>query len=138
MSSRGGPGLRKARGPGFFLREELTRLRSDDAAWREVFARADVVSEGAVQGGDWFGSTSIVLDLPEMPAEDLATVRSLAARCLHVRLRALRIARREAQSRAGASLLPSQCEIRFDDDSRGLRIDVDVQASLLTKRRARI
>lgn len=138
MSTRGGPGLRKARGPGFFLRENLTRLRSDDAAWREVFTRADVVSEGAVSGGDWFGSTSIILNLPEMPAEDLAMVRAVASRCLHVRLRALRIARREAQSRAGASLLPSQCEIRFDDDSRGLRIDVDVQASLLTKRHARV
>jgi hypothetical protein len=138
MTSRGGPGLSKAKGPGFFLRENLTRLRSEDACWRQVFARADVVSEGAVMDGAWFGSTSIVLHLPEMPAEDLTLVRALAARCLHVRLRALRIARREAQSRAGASLLPSQCEIRFDDDSRGLRIDVDVQASLLTKRHARV
>jgi hypothetical protein len=49
----------------------------------------------------------------------------------HSRVRALRIAHREAAARAPATLGSVQCELRTAADPRGLRIDVDVQAPLI-------
>jgi len=118
------------------------RVRSIDARWRALFEMADAVSEGSVReepGGDfWYGSTSMIVPFPEAmsPAEQ-EFLAAVASKDLHVRLRAVRIARREAASRAaglGRALGRSTCEMRFVVAPRGVRIDVDVQAPLIEGR----
>jgi hypothetical protein len=100
-----------------------------------MFDRADVVSEGSVreeaQGRVWYGTTSLIL--PASPA-DVAFYAAVAERDVHVRLRALRAAHREAASRAPGRLGRLSCEVRITADQRGVRIDVDVQAPLIERR----
>jgi hypothetical protein len=109
-------------------------LRATDPAWQMLFDRADTVSEGAVRheahGRVWYGSTSIILPTRTGEASFLAT---LAAFDMHVRLRAVRAARREACSRAPSRLGRVTCEIRVSTDARGVRVDVDVQAPLIER-----
>jgi hypothetical protein len=115
-------------------------VRASDASWRELFDAADVVSEGAVVAGGagpgWYGTTSLILALPEGEgADQRALLAAVAAKDVHVRLRAVRVARREAQLRAPSSLGRSSCEIRVVPEARGVRIDVDIQAPLIVGRR---
>ncbi|MBV9947445.1 MAG: hypothetical protein JOZ69_11390 [Myxococcales bacterium] len=112
-------------------------VRAADPRWRELFERSDTVSKGAVRdeeghGRMWYGSTSLIL--PASPGDDPGTLVALAARDLHVRLRALRAAHREACSRAPSRLGRVSCEMRFTADGSGVRIDVDVQAPLIEGR----
>lgn len=98
------------------------------------------MSEGAVKdergGRVWYGSTSLILGLPvETPVEERAFLLGLAEKDVHVHVHALRCAHREAQSRAPGLLGRSVCEVRFSDDPKGLRIDVDVQAPLIERRK---
>jgi hypothetical protein len=115
------------------------RVRATEGRWRALFDAADSVSEGSIRheaGGDvWYGSTSLILPLSgdATPAER-EFVAAVAARDLHVRVRALRLARREAASRAPGALGRTTCEIRVECVSRGVRIDVDVQAPLIEGR----
>jgi hypothetical protein len=113
------------------------RVRANDALWKEAFDLADSVSEGAsraeARGNVWYGSTSLILRLDAKSDEDRAFMVAVAARDLHVRTRALRVAVREASVRAGARLGRSQCEVRFAVDPGGVRIDVDVQAPFIEK-----
>jgi hypothetical protein len=81
----------------------------------------------------WYGSTSLILPSPEPETEMLV---HLAARDVHVRVRALRAARREACLRAPGRLGRLACEIHVARDPRGVRIDVDVQAPLIERRAA--
>jgi hypothetical protein len=130
-----GPGIVKARGAPFIEEREPHLVRATDARWRELFERADLVTEGApraeVNGRFWYGSTSLIV-----PAEapDAARLAAVATRDLHVRLRALRLARREACLRAPGRLGRLACEIRVGLHPRGVRIDVDVQAPLIERR----
>ncbi len=134
------PGLAKARQRGIVRIETVTRVRGDDAAWRALFERGDVMSEGRVGRGSrgeeiWFGTTSLIL--PMVREEDPRLrpfVASVAGLDLHVRLRAVRMATREAQSRAPGPLGTAACELSVGEDDRGLRIDVDVQAPLIASR----
>jgi hypothetical protein len=132
-----GPGIAKARGLPLVEERIVSRARGSDARWRELFDRADVVSEGSVKhevtGDVWYGSTSLVLVLPlaSCAPDTRAYLAAFAARDLHVRLRALRAARAEATLRAPQALGPSSCEIRVSEDARGVRIDVDIQAPLI-------
>jgi hypothetical protein len=119
------------------------RVRTTDALWRDAFETADAVSEGApreeARGHVWYGSTSLILHLSGEGATteaERAFVAAVAARDLHVRTRALRLAVREAAVRAGQAspghaLGRSKCEIRFAVDPEGVRIDVDVEAMLV-------
>jgi hypothetical protein len=134
------PGLAKAR-PAALIAVRFARLaRTTDARWRELFAKADTLSEGAVreerEGATWFGSTSLILVAPpDLEPEARRLFAAIAARDPHVRLRAIRTAYREATLRAPGPLGASVCEIRVTKDSRGVRIDVDVQAPLIGERR---
>ena len=117
-------------------------VRTTEGRWRDLFARADAISEGGVKdersGRVWYGMTSLILGLPvETPVEERAFLRALAEKDVHVHLHALRCATREAQSRAPGMLGRTVCEVRFSDDPRGLRIDVDVQAPLIERRRVK-
>jgi hypothetical protein len=132
-----GPGLAKARAVPLVLVRQPVLVRSSDSRLRELFARADVVSEGDVRdepgGRVWYGSTSIILPADDRDSPWLAAV---ASRDLHVRLRALRTAQREACLRAPARLGRFACEIHVLTDARGVRVDVDVQAPLIEGRAA--
>jgi len=115
-------------------------VRGTDATWKALFESADAVSEGSLvrEGASavWYGSTSIVLRMPETAsAPEAELMAAVASKDVHVRLRAVRIARREAQLRAPSSLGVSSCEIRVVPEAGRLRIDVDIQAPLIEGRR---
>jgi hypothetical protein len=114
----------------------MTLARAGDAVWRELFERADAVSEGQsrneAQGPVWYGSTSLILPLADATSEEARIFTAeVAARDPHVRIRAIRIAHREAALRAPGRLGTFSCEVRVAADPRGVRIDVDVQAPLI-------
>jgi len=106
--------------------------RPADGRWHDLFETADIVSEGSVRdeagGRVWYGSTSLLVRTEELPPAFLA---SLLARDVHVRLRAVRTAHREACLRAPVGLGRLDCEIRARPCQGGVRMDVDVQAPLI-------
>ena len=115
--------------------QTATRVRGTDVRWRDLVEAADVVSEGSARvearGNVWYGSSSLILRVPEASESERDFLAAVADRDVHVRLRALRVALREATVRAPAALGLSHCEIRVQSDARGVRIDVDVQAPLI-------
>jgi hypothetical protein len=135
VTGRRGPGLAKSREPALISATHGARVRASDVRWRALMETADVISEGAARreavGSAWFGSTSMILSIPQASEEERTFLAAVADRDVHVRLRVLRIALREATLRAPAPLGRSQCEIRVQSDERGVRIDVDVQAPLI-------
>jgi hypothetical protein len=132
------PGLAKARGLPFVLAQTTTLLSASEPRWRELFEHADIISEGCARqetaGRMWYGSTSLILTVPGADPGAPAMLATLAGRDIHVRLRAVRMARREASLRAPGRLGRLACEIQFSPDTRGVRIDVDVQAPLIERR----
>jgi hypothetical protein len=130
-----GPGLAKTRGEHLVSRRVSTWLRASDARFRALFEAADAVSEGSVRhepaGAVWYGTTSLALAWPAtLDPGAREAVAAIAARDPHIRLRAVRMAYREAALRAPGSLGRAVCEIRVAAREDGLRIDVDVQAPL--------
>lgn len=129
-------GLAKARLRRAFTLDTRTRARSEDSFWRDLFKSADVVSEGAVEreSSSYYGTTDIVVSFPaHFDFGDRAAHLAVARACVHVKLRALRVARREAQTRANTDLDASQCEIAFTEESSKLRIHVELSAKVLHK-----
>jgi hypothetical protein len=136
MGPRGGPSIVKARKPSLVSLDRRARLRVHEPVWRDLFDRADAVSEGSTRDEGarrvWYGTTSLILPLAlPFTHEERHFLAAVAARDLHVRLRAIRVAHREAQSRAPAPLDNATCEITVSNDPRGVRIDVDIQAPLI-------
>jgi hypothetical protein len=139
VSQRRGPSLAKTRTPPLVERHGGF-VRTTEGRWRELFADADAMSEGAARAeGEervWYGSTSLILELPvETSLEDREELLAIARKDVHAHVHALRCAHREAQSRAPGQLGRLACELEFKDDPRGLRIDVDVQAPLIERRK---
>lgn len=134
MAKMQGPGLARARQAPFYI--EKTLFRGQDTRLREAFAAADLISEGAVREGSrtYYGTTSIVLAVPQHEREQTAR---LARECVHMRLRAVRLARREAEVRSQVPLGAARCEVKIVPDQSGLRIDVDLEAPLLRKASSR-
>lgn len=133
------PGLAKIRAVPLVQRRSVELCTAHEGRWREILEAADVVSEGAARREGslsvYYGSTSVLLPrrsegglLPDLDIVSLAAVLRLDP---HVRLRALRIARREALTRAGAPLGSLDAEIRIDEAARGVVIAVEVTAKLL-------
>lgn len=138
---RRGPSLAKTRSPKL-VETGGPMIRTTEGRWRELFEQADAISEGATKEENdervWYGSTSLILELPvETSLEDRVKLLAIAKKDVHAHVHALRCAHREAQSRAPALLGRASCELRFSDDPRGLRIDVDVQAPLIERRRVK-
>lgn len=129
------PGLAKTRKAPLVEERNAQLARATDGRWRELIDAADLVTEGAArqepQGRFWYGSTSMILTTD---AGDAALLAGVASKDVHVRLRALRAARREACLRAPGRLGRLACEIRVKTHPRGVRIDVDVQAPLIERR----
>ncbi len=139
--ARARPGLRKAPRPPLVQARRLQVARAVDGRLRELLERADVMTEGkALQeaaGWVWYGSTSVILRLGGVPEEERTRFCAVARHDLHVRARVVRLAHREASLRAPRALGRVSCELRFLPAPEGLRIDVDVQAPLIERRRAR-
>jgi hypothetical protein len=129
------PGLAKVRALPLMLARSGVFVSVTDAQWRDLFDRSDVISEGSAReehhGRMWYGSTSLILPAT---AEDAPLLATLAAHDMHVRLRAVRAAHREAALRAPGRLGRVGCEIRVTCATRGVRIDVDIQAPLIERR----
>jgi len=139
VNEQRGPGLRKAR-PRFYTEHPTGLVRTSEGRWRDLFQQADAISEGGVkhdaEGPTWFGSTSLILRFPaDTPAHERTLLAQLARNDVHVRTHALRCARREAQSRAPAMLGRVACEVQIHEVAEGLRIDIDVQAPLIERRK---
>jgi len=108
-----------------------------------MFEAADTVSEGSVKiedgGAVWYGTTSVILAWPASLADSSRDfVAAVAAKDPHVRLRAIRLAHREACLRAPGALGRVECEVSVAAHADGLRIDVDVQAPLTLPRNAEL
>jgi hypothetical protein len=129
------PGLAKTRGWPLLQARQKLAVRTFETTWRDLFARADVISEGSVReepaGRVWYGSTSLILTAPE---EAAAVLVMLASRDVHFRLRALRMAHREASLRAPSRLGRLTGDIRVAFHAGAVRVDVDVQAPLIEAR----
>jgi hypothetical protein len=135
------PGLAKTTRVQLFQSRTLRLVASSDARWGELFDTADVMSEGAPRGEgserSYFGSSNIILLIaPEDPSQTVQSLAGAVARDPHVRLRAMRVARREAAQRADAPLDRVRTEITVSPCTTGVAVHVDVEASVLPDRRA--
>src|SRR6266545_3558939 len=136
----GRPGLAKTRQQPLFQIRDVRLAASSDARWSELFEKADVVSEGGAFGEGperaYFGSSNIVLLLrPERPGVTMEQLASAVALDPHVRVRALRMARREAEQRANGPLDRVRAEITVSPSPRGVAVHVDVHAQVFPDRR---
>lgn len=134
-----GPGLKKA-GPFPLVRTRHWQgWALSDYRVRELFESADIMSEGANRPDGavqvYYGTTSIRLawesaggPIPDAARRELATILPQDP---HARVRALRIACREALVRAGNPLEKIRAELRFEVTSDAIRIHVDVEAKHL-------
>ena len=138
LSSLKGPGLAKTRGYPLIATRTTLLARATDARWASLFERADIISEGAARHEDgnlrWYGSTSVLLPQPLLEDTEASLLLRVASHDVHVRLRAVRLAHREASVRAPWPLGRASCELRFQLATTGVRIDVDVEAPLLEER----
>ncbi|HMI85815.1 MAG TPA: hypothetical protein VK550_17080 [Polyangiaceae bacterium] len=135
------PGLSKTTHSKLFHSRTFRLIASSDARWGELFDRADVMSEGAARGEgserSYFGSSSIILLIaPEDADQTVQSLVTAVAHDPHVRLRAMRVARREAAQRANAPLDRLRAEITVSSCATGVALHVDVEASVLPERRA--
>ena len=111
-------------------------VQSIDYSWRELFEKADVVSEGAIRnepdGPVYYGSTSVLLATSlyggGYAESDRDAVLQLLSADPHARVRAVRIACLEAQLRARRSIGAVRAELTIRTDTRGVRVDIDVEA----------
>lgn len=139
------PGPRKAKADRLIRQRQVSLWRSSDYVVRQMFEMADVMSEGAARdettGPVYYGTTSIVLCVESrgghIPDAELATAAQLLLHDPHARVRAIRIAWREAQVRSSLPLGQLKAELSFSTLEHGLKIDIDVEAPqrLHTQRR---
>ncbi len=139
----GRPGLTKTRAEPLLSRRTVSLVKSSDYRVRQLFEKADVMSEGKVRedadGAVYYGSTSVRLlfsskggGIPDAQAHE---VLALLSNDPHARVRAIRIACLEAQVRARSPLSRVRAELFVHRDATGLRIDVEVEARLVDDNR---
>jgi hypothetical protein len=142
-----GPALKgpqKARRLPLLVTTSQRGFRLFDYRLRELFERADIISEGARKAtsatveadNTYFGTTNIVLTPYASDTSSLAIEPQLLVRIFawdpHVRLRALRIAYREARVRANGVIDRVRTEIVVSQAPLGIRIHVDLEARVLS------
>lgn len=138
-----GPGITKIRRPSPIARRVVALLRGEDAFWHLLLDEADVVSEGAVtveQGVALYRGTTSILLLDtrhggHVEPEQVNTLAAVAAFDPQLRARVGRIARQEACSRAPGALDSASLEMVVMPAPQGIRIDIDVQAAVLSSAR---
>jgi hypothetical protein len=139
------PGLAKVRGLPLLRRRLVELWQAADYRWRELFESADVMSEGATRdepnGPVYYGSTSVLLQLSRrglaLDDAELDQIERVIAADPHARLRAVRIACLEAQLRSGGPIGRVRAELFVRRDSRGVRLDIEVEARVFDERSAR-
>jgi putative component of toxin-antitoxin plasmid stabilization module len=132
------PGLAKVRAPLLVQRRTVELVAAQVGRWGAILEAADVVSEGRTQDEEgarvYYGSTSVLLLKTSaggtLPDAEVQTLAAILRRDPHVRLRAIRIAHREAQARAGGQLGTLQAEIDVGAGARGVSLLVEVVARL--------
>jgi hypothetical protein len=132
------PGLVKIRAVPLVQQRRVELCTAHAGRWRDILDAADVVSEGRArqEGAEsvYYGSTSVLLPRRSsggtLPDLDVGSLAAVLRRDPHVRLRALRIAHREAQIRAGAAMRTVLAEIQINEAERGVIIAVEVVARL--------
>lgn len=132
------PGLKKARVTRLPAERAVRLWQCSDPLAIRLLASADVMSEGATRSEGsrsvYYGTTSIVLPVVSkgghIPDESLNDSMRWCRADPHLRVRVLRLARREAAQRAGAVLGRMEAELRFVKLPKGLRIDVEVEAAV--------
>lgn len=137
-------GPRKARRVPLLITAQRHGFRLFDYRLAQLFDCADIVSEGARKLGNgasdpepaYFGTTSIVLSphtaddaTPPVPAELLLRIFAWDP---HVRVRALRIACREARVRANGIIDQVRTEIAVSQAPTGIRIHVELEARIIS------
>jgi hypothetical protein len=128
--------LKKTLAEPLVSRKSLPLVKSSDYRLRELFERADVMSEGKTRdepdGATYYGSTSVLLPFVSrggaVPDEEAADLVALVKCDPHARVRAIRIACLEAQVRARAPIGRVRAELAVRRDRRGVCIDVEVEA----------
>ncbi len=131
-----GPGPAKTGTLALGTSRKLELWQSADYRLRELFEAADVMSEGRTRsepdGATYYGSTSVLLPFVShggfVPSERAEDIARLVASDPHARLRAIRIACLEAQVRSGAPIGRVRAELFVRRDTRGIRVDVEVEA----------
>lgn len=142
MQTPASPGLAKVRAAPLVKRRRVELCTAFDGRWREILEAADIMSEGAArpEGASlvYYGTTSVLLARKSagglIPDLDVASLARVLAKDPHVRLRALRIAHREAKVRAGAPIQTILAEIQISEASRGVIIAIEVTAHLESPR----
>jgi len=132
------PGLAKIRAVPLVAERTLHLSAASEGRWRRIVEAADVVSEGrTIPEGErlvYYGSTSVLLLRRsaggELPDAQLPALTALIRADPHVRLHVLRVARREAEARAGGALGTLRAEIDVAASARGLSLLVEVVARL--------
>lgn len=133
------PGLAKAQPSRLLRRKRVDLVAVDDGPLRAVLEAADVVSEGLARvessGLVYYGSTSVLLPARSrggiLPDAELDALGAVLGRDPHVRVAAVRIAQREAQTRAQGELGPLRAEISVRVDETGVAVVVDVVADVV-------
>jgi hypothetical protein len=132
------PGLTKVRAAPLVARRTLHLAAVSAGRWQGLVEAADVVSEGRTVPEEerlvYYGSTSVLLlgrsAGGELPDADVPALAALIRADPHVRLRVLRVARREAEARAGGALATLRAEIDVRPSARGVALLVEVVARL--------
>ncbi len=138
MTDPAHPGLAKVRRIAATTRRVLDLIGVREGWFSSIVEAADIVSEGAVQTVDgvagYFGSTSLRCSLADEASGDLQALADLVITDPNTRLRLVRLAHREAVSRADArtlGVLTAEITATVSTENRVLAIDIDVSAGLL-------
>jgi len=130
------PGLAKAsRGP-LVRSRTLVLCAAEDGPLQAMIEAADVVSEGMprieAEGVMYYGSTSVLLPAcsrgGSLPDGEIGPMAALLAGDPHLKLRALRIAHREACTRVQGTLGPIRAEIEVRTSHAGIEVLVEIAA----------
>jgi hypothetical protein len=142
------PGLAKVRTPPVLLRRSAEMIATQGGRLLELLDAASVVSEGAAReeaaarGGEgervYYGSSSLLFAhqsaggiLPDAQGPDLVFALEHDP---HARLQVVRVAHREALSRAGSKIGPVSAELRVKLTARGVLVTIDVSARFVRER----
>jgi len=125
-----------ARRASLFQREIRVALSS--AATELLIDNAQVLSEGQVEEGRFFGSTMMSLDLrrldslvsDQLSAETTTRFGKLAATDEQLKAHSRRVAVSEAERLSGTSLREPQLDINVHSEGPTLHIDIDIEAEL--------